>query len=52
MIELGGHRPEVGAVDWGQDIFAACYDRAVRVRRHEVETRRLCERDPEEQKWN
>jgi len=52
VIELGGNRAEVGAVDWGQDIFAACYDRAVRVWRPDVETRRLCERDPEEQKWN
>ena len=52
VVELGGSRSEVGAVDWGQDIFAACYDRAVRVWRPDVETRRLCERDPEEQKWN
>lgn len=52
MIELGGNRSEVGAVDWGHDIFAACFDRAVRVWRPDVETRRLCEGDPEEQKWN
>ena len=52
VIELGGNRAEVGAVDWGQDIFAACYDRVVRVWRPDVEKRRLCERDPEEQKWN
>ena len=52
MVELGGNRSEVGAVDWGHDIFAACCDRAVRVWRPDIETRRLCERDPEEQKWN
>ena len=52
VVELGGNRSEVGAVDWGHDIFAACHDRAVRVWRPDIETRRLCERDPEEQKWN
>lgn len=36
MIELGGNRSEAGAVDWGQDIFAAPYDRAVQC----LETRR------------
>lgn len=52
VVELGGNRFEVGAVDWGHDIFAACYDRTVRVWRPDIETRRLCERDPEEQKWS
>jgi denticleless len=52
VVELGGSRTEVGAVDWGQDIFATCYDRTVRVWRPDLETRRLCERDPEEQRWN
>ena len=52
VVELAGTRSEVGAVDWGHDIFAACYDRAVRVWRPDVETRRLCEDDSEEQTWN
>ena len=52
VVELEGARSEVGAVDWGHDIFAACYARAVRVWRPDIETRRLCERDPEEQTWN
>ena len=53
VIEVGGpDRSEVGAVDWGHDIFATCYDRVVRVWRPDVETRRLCEGDAEEQKWN
>jgi denticleless len=52
VVELEGSRSEVGAVDWGHDIFAACYDRVVRVWRPDIETHRLCEDDPEEQKWN
>ena len=52
MVELGGNRCEVGAVDWGHNIFAACFERTVRVWRSDIETRRLCERDPKEQKWN
>ena len=52
VVELGQNRCEVGAVDWGHNIFAACFDRAVRVWRPDIETRKLCERDPEEQKWN
>ena len=51
-VELEGSRSEVGAVDWGHDIFAACYNKAVRVWRPDIETRKLCEREPEEQKWN
>ena len=48
-IELGGNSSEVGVVDWGHDIFAACYDReAVRAWSPDVETRGLCERDPKE----
>jgi len=52
VIELGGNRAEVGAVDWGQDIFAACYERAVRVWRPDAGRRRLCESDPEGWKWS
>jgi len=45
--------PELVCPHWGQDIFAACYERAARVWRPDAGTRRLCERyDPEEQKWN
>lgn len=51
-VELSGIHSEVGAVDWGHDIFAACYDKTVRVWRSDVEMRRLCEEDPEEKKWN
>jgi len=51
VVELGGSNSEVGAVDWGHDVFAACYDRAIRVWRPDIEARRLCERDPEGQKW-
>ncbi|KAF9652109.1 WD40 repeat-like protein [Thelephora ganbajun] len=52
VVELGGNRSEVGAVDWGHDIFATCCDRAVKVWRPDIEIRRSCERDPQEQKWN
>lgn len=52
VVDLGGNRSEVGAVDWGYDVFAACCDRVVRTWRPDVETHRLCEGDPEEQKWN
>lgn len=52
VVDLGGSRSEVGAVDWGHDIFATCRDKVVRTWRPDVETRRLCEDDPEEQKWN
>ena len=52
-IELKGQIGEVGAVDWAQDMVASCSDDGtVRIWRPDVEIRRKCADEPEEQKWN
>ena len=52
-IELKGQLGEVGAVDWAQDMVATCSDDGtVRIWRPDVEIRRKCAAEPEENKWN
>lgn len=52
-IELEGQQGEVGAVDWGQDMLATCSDDGiVRIWRPDVEIRRKCAAEPEENQWN